>query len=227
MKKLFLFFFIFSLFFSLCYAQVQMNFGSMQPDKVTTISPGEDKTIKLFFFNEGNRISHISLKIIEGPKELQVSIDPPIHTTKLKVSGIETEIEENLYVKPSGFFDEIPDEVDEQIEYVSTGQGYIAAKSVNIIIKAPEDIALGKSYELKIEATANWVGQSGAVSLGQQREFDYKITTISDTFTEEIITQDSNDTETQKKSKLLGIVIMLTIVILGMIIYFIINKLSK
>ncbi len=83
--------------------------------------------------------------------------------------------------------DAIPEDVPEGIEYISSSVGYIGAKPVMIKIKVPEDEKIGKEFNITISASAEWLGQGGAVAITQARDFDYSITTVAEEFYEKII----------------------------------------
>ena len=104
MKKIFLFCLVLILLFGVVKAQeeeAKYNFGSAQSDKKLSISPGDEITTKLYFYNiHGNRITHIALEVAEAPENWDISIDPSLHETTVSVSGVATTIEENLYVEP-------------------------------------------------------------------------------------------------------------------------------
>jgi len=65
MKTFFSFFLVFIFLIGIVNAQedAKYNFGSAQGAKEFTVSPGEEITTKLFFYNiYGNRITHIILE---------------------------------------------------------------------------------------------------------------------------------------------------------------------
>ena len=161
------------------------NFGSAQADKELKINPGGEISTKLYFYNiYGNRITHIKLEISEYPENWIISLTPDAHDAEVDISGILTTINENLYVEPSSdVVDEIPENVPEGIEYISSSVGYIGAKPVEIRIKVPENENYG-SYDLRIDASAFWLGQEGTAEIQQSRSFDYKINVVSEIFYE-------------------------------------------
>jgi len=172
------------------------NFGSAQGGEDLTLAPGEEISTKLFFYNIfGNRITHISLNAGDLPEGWEVSIDPELHTTQVRVSGIDTEIEENLFVEPSEAVEEVPEIIPEGIEYIRSSVGLIGAKPVSITISVPDDAQLGSIEDISISGTAEWLGQAGSVAFNQQRTFNYKVSVISDEFTEEIVETLSTVTE--------------------------------
>ena len=161
------------------------NFGSAQADKELKTNPGGEITTKLYFYNiYGNRITHIKLEVSEFPENWIISLTPETHDAEVDISGILTTINENLYVEPSSdVVEEIPKNVPEGIEYISSSVGYIGAKPVEIKIKVPENENYG-SYNLRIDASAFWLGQQGTAEIQQSRSFDYKINLVSEIFYE-------------------------------------------
>lgn len=211
------------------------NFGSMQPVKELSISPGDEAMTKLYFYNiYGNRITHISLSVSESPEDWDISFDPGLHTTTINISGIMTEVTENLYVEPSQATEEIPETVPEGIEYISSSVGYIGAKSVEITISVPEGEVLGSTHDITVSASAEWLGQTGAVAIKQSRDFDFAVKVVPKEFREEIVatTIPEETTTTEQEGvpvgltgylianySLIGIIIILLIVIIGLSYY--------
>lgn len=253
--KIFFFFFLVLIFLiGVVNAQeeAKYNFGSAQSAKEISIAPGDEVTTKLYFYNiHGNRITHISLKVGETPKNWDVTINPALHTTTVSVSGVTTTIEENLFVEPgSDVVDTIPTNVPEGIEYISSPVGFVGAKPVKIKIKVPSDEKLGKIANIRIDAVASWLGQTGTAAITQGRSFEYKVTVVSKEFTETILEKAPEkkeevvikETEEEKPSvptpqvvekevqvgiptsTFVGIVVILLIIIAGMFIFFVMKK---
>ena len=191
MGKTILLFLIISLSLaSIAYAQEapKYNFGSAQGSGELTAYPGEEISTILFFYNIfGNRITHISLSVSEAPENWEVTFNPPLHTTTVRVSGIETNVTENLFVEPSEAVNKTPEDVPEGIEYITSTVGLIGAKPVVITIKIPEDEQIGKVATVSIDGMAKWLGQSGAVAFNQARTFSYKVTVLAKEFSETIV----------------------------------------
>ena len=185
-----LIFFIFIALSSIVLAEEapKYNFGSAQASEDLTVTPGEEVSTKLFFYNIfGNRITHISLTLENAPSNWDVSIDPEQHDTTVSISGVATTINENLYVKPSEAIEVAPKDVPEGFEYISSPVGFIGAKPVIITIKVPEDEKLGTSATVTISATAEWLGKTGGIVFNQGRTFNYQVTVLSEEFTEVIL----------------------------------------
>ena len=192
MKTFFFFFLVLIFLIGIVNAQEEepkYNFGSAQGAKELTISPGSEATTKLYFYNiYGNRITHISLSVAEAPKNWDITIEPALHETTVSVSGVPKTIEENLFVEPpSDVAESIPANIPEGIEYISSPVGFVGAKPVKIKIKVPSDEKLGIVTNIRIDATAAWLGQTGTAAITQGRSFEYKVTVLSKEFTETIL----------------------------------------
>ena len=196
---------LFAIFLSISLVAAQedakYNFGSAQADKELKTNPGGEIITKLYFYNiYGNRITHIKLEVSEFPENWIITLTPEAHDADVDVSGILTTINENLYVEISEAVDEIPENVPEGIEYISSSVGYIGADPVEIKIKVPENEKYG-SYNLRIDASAFWLGQEGTAEIQQSRSFDYKIDLVSETFYEKPITTDEELKESNETYK--------------------------
>jgi len=192
MKTFFFFFLVLIFLIGVVNAQeeeAKYNFGSAQSAKEISIAPGDEVTTKLYFYNiHGNRITHISLEVGEAPKNWDISIDPALHEISVIVSGVTTTIEENLFVEPgSDVAESIPDDVPEGIEYISSSVGFVGAKPVKIKIKIPSNEKLGTAATVRIDAVAEWLGQTGTAAITQGRSFEYTVTVVSKEFTETIL----------------------------------------
>ena len=184
------------------HEDAKYNFGSAQADKELKANPGGEITTKLYFYNiYGNRITHIKLEVSEAPENWIISLTPDAHDTEVNVSGIITTINENLYVEISESFDEIPENVPEGIEYISSSVGYIGAKPVEIKIKVPENEKYG-SYNLIIDASAFWLGQGGTAEIQQSRSFEYKIDLVSEIFYEKPVTEEPEGEIIEEKEEI-------------------------
>lgn len=176
-------FFIFSFLILLVgtvFAELpQYSFGSMQASKEFGVGPGNEISTKLYFYNiYGNRATHIKLSI-EKPAEWEVIIIPEIRKVDYEVSGVKVSVDENLVVYPSNASEE-PGTNTETIEYITSKVGYIGANFVTLTIKVPENEKIGVSKNIKINAVAFWLGQTGNIALEQEREFEYTITTTTE-----------------------------------------------
>jgi len=254
MKKFLFFFLVLIFLIGIVNAQeeAKYNFGSAQSAKELNIAPGGEATTKLYYYNiYGNRITHISLSVAEVPKNWIISIEPALHKTTVSVSGVPTTVEENLFVEPpSDVAESIPTNVPEGIEYISSPVGFVGAKPVKIKIKVPPDEKLGAVANVRIDAVAAWLGQTGTAAITQGRSFEYKVTVVSKEFTETVLEKAPErkdevvvvkeeekvekapapqvvEKEAQvgvSTSMFIGVVVILLIIIAGMFIFFVMKK---
>lgn len=162
----------------------------MQADKEFQVEPGETGEAKLYFFNiHGNRVTHVRIYVRDAPSDWDVKVEPETHLKQFNVSGFTVNSTENLYVDPSSSVPEKPDSAPEGVEYIKMEgvDGYVPAKVARIIVNPPEDTSLGKKFNVRIEAIANWFGQTGTVSFSQSRSFDYDVVTVTHQYNEEVV----------------------------------------
>jgi len=158
------------------------NFASVQGAQEIVIIPGGEGVGKMYFYNiEGNRITHIILEISQAPTEWQADIQPPLTDTQVEVNGQVVTVTENLYVEPSEASSEEFTSVPEGMVCIPVAQrGYALAKEARINVRVPESQEIGTTGEVIVSATAQWLGQGGAATFSQKRDF---------TFTVEIVDQ--------------------------------------
>jgi len=172
------------------------NFGSMQSSKYIFVEPGEKTVAKLYFFNiHGNRVTHIKLYAQDTPLGWEVEFRPARHIEKFNVSGVMVNSSENVYVSPSQPVHKRPESIEDGLEYIAMDNvdGLVPARVVEVIIQAPEDAPMGKEYKIKVEALANWFGQTGMVSFSQSRNFEYIVKTASETYYEEVVKEEKGE----------------------------------
>ena len=156
------------------------NFGSGQVDNELAILPGSETSTKLYFFNIGNRNTYISLSAAP-PAGWQVTFAPAEHIIRVKIGEQVQEVIANIYVEPSERANSAEEIAGRENEFIKTVAGYyIEAKPVEITIKAPASAKLGSSEQIKISATARWLGQEGStIAFQQGREFNYNVKVVS------------------------------------------------
>ena len=114
----------------------------------------------------------------------------------------------------------------------------------------PSDEKLGIVTNIRIDATAAWLGQTGTAAITQGRSFEYKVTVLSKEFTETIlekaperkdevvVVKEEEKLEEEKAPKVaekeaqvgvptstfVGVVIVLLIIIAGLFIFFVMKK---
>jgi len=171
--------------------EAKYNFASAQGSKQLKVIPGGESRGVIYFYNiDGNRITHITLKVAQAPDDWKVEIDPPQHETEVNISGLTVTVTENLYVKPSQAFPEEPKDVPEGMVSIAIARrGYVLAQAANIVIRVPETEEIGTSQDISISAVAEWLGQSGAAAIKQARDFDFEVQIVSPqtTFSETIV----------------------------------------
>lgn len=167
------------------------NFGTTAASSTILIEPGENlKVPAINFFNiYGNRITHVSMTLTDSPKGWDVKIEPELHEVQVNISGTIVTSTENLYVSPSTAVAEKPDVPEEGVTYITLGgiEGYVPAKVAYLNITAPPGIPIGGSYTISIRAIGNWYGQAANLALSQERSFQFKVQTVTHTFSEEIV----------------------------------------
>jgi hypothetical protein len=167
------------------------NFGTTAASSTILIEPGENlKVPAINFFNlYGNRITHVSLSLTDSPKGWDVKIEPELHEVQVNISGTIVTSSENLYVSPSNAVAEKPAVPDEDTAYITIGgiEGYVPAKVAYLNITAPPGVPLGGSYTISMRAVGSWYGQAANLALSQERSFQFKVQTVTHTFSEEIV----------------------------------------
>ena len=220
--------------------QAKYNFGTMQAAKELNVNPGAEIITKLYFYNiYGNRATHIKLEIGEAPENWIIELNPSVKSVDYDVAGTITTVDENLYVEVSEAVDEIPSIIPEGIEYISSSVGYVGANLIEIKITVPADEEYG-TYDLRVDASAFWLGQLGSVAIQQSRSFDYKINVVSEVFYEKPVTEESKEGEmTEEKEGIARItgavvganlvtgVLVATSFILIMTVLFLLVKIKK
>lgn len=189
MKKLLFLFFIYLWLCSFAAAQesAKYNLGSAQGAEDLTVSSGNDVVAKIYFYNVfGNRTTHIALSVATAPGDWGIEILPELTTETYDVAGVLTDVNENLAVEADEIVDEVPAEGREGFTFIPAPNvgGFIPAKEVWVTISVPVDEEIGKTFSVKIDAEATWLGQLGTVAFKQGRTFEYNITIIAEEFYE-------------------------------------------
>lgn len=167
------------------------NFGTTAASGTILIEPGQTtKVPAINFFNiYGNRITHVTLTLIDSPKGWNVKIEPGLHEVQVNISGTIVTSTENLYVSPSQAIAEIPAISDEGTQYIHIGgiEGNVPAKTAYLNITVPPGTPLGGSYRISVKAVGSWYGQAANVALNQERSFDFEVKTVTHSFSEEVV----------------------------------------
>lgn len=220
MMKVALFFSIFLMFTPLVLAEEapKYNFGTTAAAGTILMEPGQTmKVPAINFFNiYGNRITHVTLTLVNSPKGWNVKIEPELHEVQVNISGTIVTSTENLYVSPSQAIAEIPAIPVEGTEYIRMGgiEGYVPTKVAYLNITVPPGTPLGGSYKISIKAIGSWYGQTANVALSQERSFDFEVKTSAHSFSEEVVVQ-KEKTEKTDYTMYIVVVVMLVVAIGG------------
>jgi hypothetical protein len=153
------------------------NLASIQPDKRIEIEADGHGTGLLYFYNvDGNCPTHIKLEISSSPENWEVEIQPSPQRTLIDTANGSISLIENLCVEPSALQPEKITALPDGLECVAVpGRGYAVAKVVCITIWVPESKKAADGGEVVVTVEANWLGQGGAASIGQTREFVFSV----------------------------------------------------
>jgi hypothetical protein len=172
------------------------NFASAQGNKEIRVVPSGEGTGSIYFYNiDGNRITHIVLEIIQSPAGWQIEIQPPLGETQVDINGQVVTVSENLYIEPSGLFNEEAGDTPEGMVCISVpDRGYALAREAKIIIKVPASEPVGSRGEVILSATAQWLGQNGAVAIKQNRDFNFSVEVVAEAagFKEKVLDSEDN-----------------------------------
>lgn len=220
MMKAAIFFSIFLMFTPLVLAEdaPKYNFGTTAAAGTISMEPGQTmKAPAINFFNiYGNRITHVTLTLVEIPKGWNVKIEPELHEVQVNISGTIVTSTENLYASPSQAIAEIPAIPVEGSEYIRMGgiEGYVPAKVAYLNITVPPGTPLGGSYRISVKAIGSWYGQTANVALSQERTFNFDVKTVTHSFSEEVVVQ-KEKTENTDYTMYIAVVVMLVVAIGG------------
>lgn len=156
------------------------SFASSQGDSNLQVVPGGEIESRILFYNvDGNRITHITLRVVDAPEDWEVDIDPPLHEQNYEVGGQIINVEENLHSEPTELtFEEIADIPHGTACLTLSDRGYALARVITVTIRAPESAETGTSSDIKIAAAASWLGQNGTATVKQTRDFDFRVTVL-------------------------------------------------
>ncbi len=153
------------------------NLASIQPDKHIEIESGGQGSGLIYFYNvDGNRATHIKLEVSRSPENWEVQIQPSPQEIVIDTANGSISLIENLCVEPSTLQSEKIIGLSDGSECVAvTGRGYAVAKVAYVTIWVPESVKAGDTGEVVVTAEAMWLGQSGAASIRQTREFVFSV----------------------------------------------------
>ncbi len=178
------------------------NFASAQGEKHVQVAPDGVCRSTLVFYNvDGNRTTHVSLEVVAAPADWQVEILPEVHETEVEVNGVRTSVTENLYVEPGELMSEAPDSVPEGMVLLHVpGRGYTFAKEAVVVVTVPQSVEIGAVETIKVAAEAQWLGQSGAAAIKQERDFEFTVEVVAETseFTETVVEEEGLSPSVQR-----------------------------
>ncbi len=153
------------------------NLASAQRASSLQVVPGGEAKGALCFYNvDGNRVTHITLEVVQAPKNWEVEIAPPLDEVEVESGGQVISVTENLYAEPTELSPEPIEDVPEGMVCLTlSNRGYALAKVVSIIIRVPESEEVGTEGDIKIVAVASWLGQTGVAAINQSRHFDFNV----------------------------------------------------
>lgn len=233
MRRIILFtiFFIFFAPLALAEEEAKYNFATTTATGTILIQPGETmKVPAIYFYNIfGNRITHVSLYLTNSPEGWDVKIEPKIQIRQVNISGTFTPVEENLYVAPSQPVKEVPDTLLEGTGYITLGgvEGNIPVKIAYLNITVPSNVPIGGTYPVSVKAVGRWFGQAATLAFSQERSFDFKVQTVTHTFTEEIVTPTPEENSSGNLTNALTILALLLLVFIAILVGFYAGRKNK
>jgi len=168
---------------ALAQEPAKYNFASAQGSKEIKVTPNGESAGVIYFYNiDGNQITHIVLEVSQAPANWQFSIQPPLGETQVEIGGRIVTVNENLYVEPSQVLSQKVEDTPAGTVCIAVPQrGYALAKEAKIIVRVPASEKMGTRGEIIVSATAQWLGQSGAVAIKQSRDFTFSVEVVSGT----------------------------------------------
>ncbi len=153
------------------------NLASIQPDKHIEIEAGGHGTGLIYFYNvDGNRATHIKLEVSSSQENWQLEIQPSPQQTVIDTASGSISLIENLCVEPSALQSDTKQSLPVGMEWVAVpNRGYATAKVVCLTVWVPESAKAGCRDEIVVTAEATWLGQQGAASIRQTRDFVFSV----------------------------------------------------
>jgi len=131
----------------------------------------------IYFYNvDGNRATHIKLEVSRSPANWEVEIQPSPQEIEIDTTNGSISLIENLCVEPSTLQPEKITGLTDGSECIAVSdRGYAVAKVVCVTIWLPESAKAGDTGEVVVTAEAMWLGQEGAASIRQTRDFVFSV----------------------------------------------------
>jgi len=166
---------------ALAQEPAKYNFASSQGSQDIKVTPNGESSGSIYFYNiDGNQITHIVLEVSQAPANWQVTIQPPLGETRVEIGGKVVTVNETLYIEPSQVLTQKVDNPPAGMVCITVPQrGYALAKEAKIIVRVPGAEKIGTSSNITVSATAQWLGQSGAVAIKQNRDFNFSVEVVA------------------------------------------------
>jgi len=173
-----------------------LNLASAFGDQDLQVVPGTSTYGKIYFYNvDGDKTTYITMENVDFPDGWEVEFLPALNTVQVSLGGPNIDVEQHVYVQPNTLYTTsdveapagfdliaIPDKLGEGIP------GYALAKELTVKITVPEGVAVGDTHGVTVNATAKYLGQTGAAIIGLQRPFTFGVTTVYELTEERIVT---------------------------------------
>ena len=159
------------------------NFASAQSSQDIKVTPNVEGAGSIYFYNiDGNQITHVVLEVSQSPANWQVAIQPPIGETRVEIGGRIVTVNETLYIEPSQALSQKAENPPEGMVCIAIPpRGYALAKEAKIIVRVPGSEKVGTTGKIVVSATAQYLGQSGAVAIKQNRDFNFSVEVVAPT----------------------------------------------
>lgn len=157
------------------------NFASVQSTRNISVQAGGEGSALLYFYNaSGNRITYITLVLDAAPEGFAVDIVPPPKAIDVQVGGTVVTVSPNLYVEPGTLLSQPVSDVPEGSASIPLADGtYVVAKVVEVRLRAPAEATPGPAGTVRVVGEAAWLGQAGAASLKQARDFEFTVEVVA------------------------------------------------
>lgn len=162
----------------LAFAQ-SCGLGTMQPVKGFVALPGSTVETKLYFYNLYDTLTtHVLLTLTDAPPGWGVEIEPPARDVVYQTPFGDVTVLENIDVPLTPKTPNCESTLTgyELIKDTVTPGTCIPAKVIYVKIRVPQNVEIGKTYEIKLTATGRCLSpQVGNVFTSQVREFTFQV----------------------------------------------------
>jgi hypothetical protein len=171
-----------SLFLSLTFVDAACSLGATPLGAGAKVKPGTEVLVVWNFYNlYGDRTTHITVTKTSGP-DWDIRYDPAFHVEEYEVSGVVSNMSENVAIENSSVVLEIPADIPEGMDYVKhpSKDGYIPVKTLKIYISVPKNAKLWESTGFTFQAKGDCFTEPGAVIPAVATEMKVNITTTTE-----------------------------------------------